>query len=181
MYWLRLAFRNALRHRLRTALTVLGLVVAILSFGLLQTIVDAWYAGANNASPNRLVTRNAVSLTFSMPLAYREKIRAVPGVRAVAAANWFGGIYIDRNDTIYVGDSESGSVSRDSTGQKNRTEWKRGIRIGSARTGQVLAFIPDPAVNPPSTSSAEGVAADAHGVVYGAEVGQKALKRYVKR
>ena len=98
MYWLRLAFRNALRHRLRTALTVLGLVVAILSFGLLQTIVDAWYAGANNASPNRLVTRNAVSLTFSMPLAYQEKIRAVPGVRAVAPANWFGGIYIDRKN-----------------------------------------------------------------------------------
>jgi putative ABC transport system permease protein len=98
MYWLRLAFRNALRHRLRTALTVLGLVVAILSFGLLQTIVDAWYAGANNASPNRLVTRNAVSLTFSMPLAYREKIRAVPGVRGVAEANWFGGIYIDKKN-----------------------------------------------------------------------------------
>lgn len=98
MYWLKLAVRNALRHRLRTALTVLGLVVAILSFGLLQTIVDAWYAGANNASPNRLVTRNAVSLTFPMPLSYREKIRAVPGVRAVAAANWFGGIYIDRRN-----------------------------------------------------------------------------------
>lgn len=98
MYWLKLAFRNALRHRLRTALTVLGLVVAILSFGLLQTIVDAWYAGADNASPNRLVTRNAVSLTFPMPLGYREKIRAVPGVHAVASANWFGGIYIDKRN-----------------------------------------------------------------------------------
>ena len=98
MYWLRLAVRNALRHRLRTALTVLGLVVAVLSFGLLQTIVDAWYAGANNASPNRLVTRNAVSLTFPMPLSYREKIRAVPGVRGVASANWFGGIYIDKKN-----------------------------------------------------------------------------------
>jgi putative ABC transport system permease protein len=98
VYWLRLAARNALRHRLRTALTVLGLVVAILSFGLLQTIVDAWYSGANNASPNRLVTRNAVSLTFPMPLAYREKIRAVPGVRAVAMANWFGGVYVDRKN-----------------------------------------------------------------------------------
>lgn len=98
MYWLKLALRNALRHRLRTALTMLGLVVAILSFGLLQTIVDAWYAGANNASPNRLVTRNAVSLTFPMPLSYRDKIRAVPGVRAVASANWFGGIYIDKKN-----------------------------------------------------------------------------------
>lgn len=98
MYWVKLAIRNALRHRLRTGLTIVGLIVAILSFGLLQTIVDAWYAGANNASPNRLVTRNAVSLTFSMPLSYREKIRAVPGVKSVALANWFGGIYIDKKN-----------------------------------------------------------------------------------
>lgn len=85
------------------------------------------------------------------------------------------GIYIDRNDTIYVADSESGSVAR------TRTGWKRGIRIGSARTGQVVAFIPDPDPNPPSTSAAEGVAVDAHGVIYGAEVGPRALKRYVRQ
>ena len=85
------------------------------------------------------------------------------------------GIYIDRNDTIYVADSESGSVAR------ARTDWKRGIRIGSARTGQVVAFIPDPDPNPPSTSAAEGVAVDAHGVVYGAEVGPRDLKRYVRQ
>jgi putative ABC transport system permease protein len=98
MHSLRLILRNALRHKLRTALTVFGLVVAILSFGLLQTVVDAWYSGANSAAPNRLVTRNAISLTFAMPLAYRERIRAVDGVQAVAAANWFGGIYIDKRN-----------------------------------------------------------------------------------
>jgi DNA-binding beta-propeller fold protein YncE len=86
-----------------------------------------------------------------------------------------------RNDTLYAADSESGSVSRDSTGAKNRLEWKRGIRIGSARTGEVWAFIPDPAENPPSTSAAEGVAVDKNGVIYGAEVGPRALKRYVKK
>jgi putative ABC transport system permease protein len=74
---------------------VLGLIVAILAFGLLQTVVDAWYAGAEAAAPNRLVTRNAVSLVFPMPLHYRDKIRAVPGVKSVAVANWFGGIYQD--------------------------------------------------------------------------------------
>src|SRR5512139_1190766 len=84
VHYLRLILRNALRHKLRTALTVFGLVVAILSFGLLQTVVDAWYSGANSAAPNRLVTRNAISLTFAMPLAYRERIRAVDGVQAVA-------------------------------------------------------------------------------------------------
>jgi len=95
MQFLKLVLRNALRHKLRTGLTVAGLVIAILAFGLLQTVVGAWYAGAENAAPNRLVTRNAISLTFPMPLHYRDKIRAVDGVRTVAAANWFGGIYQD--------------------------------------------------------------------------------------
>ena len=84
------------------------------------------------------------------------------------------GIYIDANDMMYVADSESGSV------EPAHKDWLRGIRIGSARDGKVIAFIPDPAQNPPSTSSAEGVAVDARGNIYGAEVGQRALKRYVR-
>ena len=95
MQFFKLVLRNALRHRLRTALTLLGLVVAILSFGLLQTVVDAWYAGAAGAAPTRLVTRNAVSLVFHLPLSYRDQIRAVDGVRAVSHATWFAGIYQD--------------------------------------------------------------------------------------
>ena len=92
---------------------------------------------------------------------------------------WFqfsraSGIWIDRNDNIYVADSESGSVA------PNRPEWKRGIRIGNVRDGRVTAFIPDPEAAPRSTSSAEGVAVDRNGVIYGAEVGQRALKRYVR-
>ena len=93
MFLLKLILRNGLRHRLRTALTVVGLVVAFLSFGLLQTVVDAWYSGAEGAAPNRLITRNAVSLVVPMPRHYRDKIRSVEGVRSVAAANWFAGIY----------------------------------------------------------------------------------------
>jgi putative ABC transport system permease protein len=92
---IKLIFRNAFRHKLRTGLTVVGLVVAIMAFGLLQTVVHAWYAGADAAAPNRLITRNAISLVFPMPLHYRDKIRAVAGVRRVGAANWFGGIYQD--------------------------------------------------------------------------------------
>lgn len=88
------------------------------------------------------------------------------------------GIYIDRNDVIYVADSESGSVGNARATRKN---WTRGIRVGSARDGSVTAFIPDPAPDPPSTSAAEGVAVDSRGVIYGAEVGPRALKRYVKK
>ena len=87
------------------------------------------------------------------------------------------GIFIDRNDVIYVADSESGSVAKD------HAAWKRGIRVGSAKNGSLTAFIPDPNADPnfTGTSAAEGVAADAKGVVYGAEVGPRDLKKYVKR
>lgn len=85
------------------------------------------------------------------------------------------GIFIDKQDNIYVADSESGSVSR------TRTDWKRGIRIGSIRDGVITAFIPDPVENPPSTSAAEGVAVDAAGNIYGAEVGSRSLKKYIRK
>ena len=93
MYYLKLIVRNALRHKLRTGLTVLGIVVAILAFGLLRTVVDAWYHGAEAASKTRLVTRNSISLVFSLPLTYATKIRQIDGVKAVSYANWFGGVY----------------------------------------------------------------------------------------
>jgi sugar lactone lactonase YvrE len=85
------------------------------------------------------------------------------------------GIYIDKNDTIYVADSESESVSR------NHDGWKRGIRVGSAKDGSVKYFIPDPVEKAPSTSAAEGVAADAQGNIYGAEVGPRRLMKYVRK
>jgi len=93
-----LILRSALAHKLRTTLTIVGIVVAVTAFGLLRTIVDAWYANANASSSARLVTRNAVSLVFPLPLTYAQRIRQVPGVTSVAWANWFGGVYItERN------------------------------------------------------------------------------------
>lgn len=94
----KLILRNTLRHRLRTVLTVLGMAIAILSFGLLRTVVDAWYAGVEGAGADRLITRNAISLIFRLPLAYLNKIKAVPGVKRVAYGYWFGGIYIDERN-----------------------------------------------------------------------------------
>jgi sugar lactone lactonase YvrE len=83
------------------------------------------------------------------------------------------GVFIDKNDNIYVADSESESVS------KNHDGWKRGIRVGKASDGSVAAFIPDPAEKATGSSAAEGVAADAMGNIFGAEVGPKRLMRYV--
>jgi sugar lactone lactonase YvrE len=87
------------------------------------------------------------------------------------------GIYIDKNDIIYVTDSES----TDRDGYGHNPGYKRGIRIGSAKDGTVTAFIPDPSPGAGATSTSEGVAADAAGNVYGAEVGPKDLKRYVRK
>jgi hypothetical protein len=106
------------------------------------------------------------------------------------------GIFI-KDDIIYGADSESGSVS------PPHYRWKRGIRIGSARDGKVTGFIPDPSHEgltyvetdgkvvptmadstkkpPTGTLAAEGVAVDAQGNIYGAEVGPRKLQRYVKK
>lgn len=98
MFLLKLLARNAFRHKLRTLLTILGITVAILAFGLLQTVVSAWYAGVNASSATRLITRNAVSLVFSLPISYQERIRRIEGVASVSYANWFGGVYISEKN-----------------------------------------------------------------------------------
>lgn len=95
---LKLLLRNAFRHKLRAGLTICGICVAILAFGLLRTVVSAWYAGVNASSSTRLVTRNAISLVFPLPLSYEDKIRGVEGVKMVSLGNWFGGIYIEEKN-----------------------------------------------------------------------------------
>ncbi|MDE3197475.1 MAG: hypothetical protein KGN84_14085 [Acidobacteriota bacterium] len=85
------------------------------------------------------------------------------------------GIFIDRNDNIYVADSDSPPANHTHDG------WRRGIRIGSLKDGKVVAYIPDPAENPTGTHAAEGVAVDAAGNIYGAEVGNMDLKRYERK
>jgi sugar lactone lactonase YvrE len=93
------------------------------------------------------------------------------------------GIFIDKDDTMYVADSESTDDPHQpgpNPGYGYNPGCKRGIRIGSAKDGKVTAFIPDP--DPKGGSSAaEGVAVDHDGNVYGAEVGPMDLKKYVKK
>ena len=85
-----------LRHNwIRTASTVLAMVVCIFLFCTLQTILEAVNWGLRSANASRLIVRNAVSLFYSLPLTYKEKIQAVPGVKNVAKADFwllaFGG------------------------------------------------------------------------------------------
>lgn len=94
---LKLIFKNSLRHKLRTTLTIFGIAIAVTAFGLLRTVVTAWNAGVESSAANRLIVRQAVSFIFPLPLAYRDRIAKVPGVETVSYQNWFGGVYIDKN------------------------------------------------------------------------------------
>lgn len=82
------------------------------------------------------------------------------------------GMYI-RNDTLYAADSETNAT--------NHPGWRKGIRIGSAQNGKVMAFIPPHQTDSPDGAAGEGVAVDAEGNVYAAEVTVRGLTKYVKR
>jgi len=94
---LKLIFKNAQRHKLRTFLTVLGISIAVIAFGLLRTVVTAWNVGVEASAVNRLVTRQAVSFIFPLPYSYREKILQIDGIEKLSFMNWFGGVYKDKN------------------------------------------------------------------------------------
>lgn len=92
----RFVTKSAFRNRRRSVLTVLSIAFSLLLLTLMMTIWRSFYIDKVSAeSARRLVTRHRVSLTEWLPAYYREKIRAVPGVSAVAPNSWFGGIYKD--------------------------------------------------------------------------------------
>jgi putative ABC transport system permease protein len=92
----RFVTKSAFRNRQRSLLTVLSIAFSLLLLTLMMTIWHAFYIDKGSAeSAQRLIVRHRVSLTESLPAFYREKIRSVPGVVAVAPVSWFGGIYKD--------------------------------------------------------------------------------------
>ena len=92
----RFVTKNAFRNKRRSILTVLSIAFSLLLLTLMMTIWRAFYLDQGSAeSAQRLAVRHRVSLTFSLPSFYREKIRAIPGVLAVVPVSWFGGIYKD--------------------------------------------------------------------------------------
>jgi DNA-binding beta-propeller fold protein YncE len=87
------------------------------------------------------------------------------------------GIFIDKNDVLYVSDSESEDAPGKDT---NNPGCKRGIRVGSVKTGKVDYYIPPPPVKDPKNPPPEGVAADSHGNIYAAAVPEMSVYKYVK-
>src|SRR6202008_375462 len=94
-----LSVRNGFfRNRTRAFLTVLGVVITAVAFLFLRPVLPAWYASSEASSADRVVARNAISITQPLPLAYAARIAQIPGVTRLTWSNWFGGIYKDRKN-----------------------------------------------------------------------------------
>jgi putative ABC transport system permease protein len=92
----RFVTKNAFRNKRRSILTVLSIAFSLLLLTFMMTLWHAFSLEDGSAeSQQRLIVRHRVSLTFSLPSYYREKIRTIPGVVAVVPSSWFGGIYKD--------------------------------------------------------------------------------------
>ena len=98
MKFAKLVFKNILRNKLRTLLTISSLVVSVFLIITLATIVTEFDRGGEEASPVRLVSRHSVSLGFFLPIAHLQRIETVPGVKAAMPFSWFGGIYKDEKN-----------------------------------------------------------------------------------
>ena len=98
MKFAKLIFKNILRNKRRTLLTVSSMVVSLFLIISLATILTEFERGTSEASPVRLVARHSVSLMFPLPMAQLEKMKTVPGVKEVMPFSWFGGIYKDEKN-----------------------------------------------------------------------------------
>jgi len=97
--FLSLMWKNTLRNRRRSLLTIGSMAVSLCLLGVLFAIYHALFLSeAAPAQALRLVVRHKVSLTQSMPMAYRQKIEQVKGVKQVMMWQWFGGTYKDNRD-----------------------------------------------------------------------------------
>jgi sugar lactone lactonase YvrE len=145
------------------------------------TFIKAW--GGSGSAPGQFLVPHALALDSRGRLfvADRDNNRIQifdqdgEFLEAWAQFGRPSGIFIDASDTLYVSDNQSNT--------ERNPGWPRGIRVGSARDGTVTAFIPDPDFDPANApeTSAHGVAADAAGNIYGAEVQAQTVKKYVRR
>ena len=93
MKFLQLIVKNITRKKTRMLLTFGSFTVALFLFGLLFTLNDAFDFGLELAGVDRLLVRSKTSYFMTIPYSYKEKIRKVPGVKALYACCWFDGVY----------------------------------------------------------------------------------------
>src|SRR6185369_9056647 len=93
-----LILANLLRKKFRLMLTIGSFAVALFLFAFLGGVRDAFGRGADVAGADRLVIINRTSIINTIPLAYRDQMLRIPGVKYITHNNWFGGIYkVERN------------------------------------------------------------------------------------
>jgi putative ABC transport system permease protein len=90
-----LLLANLGRHKRRTLLTMVSVALALFLFASLRTVITTLRAAADFGSARRLVSTNASGLIFPLPVAYAQRLAAIPGIEKVTWANWFGGQYGD--------------------------------------------------------------------------------------
>jgi putative ABC transport system permease protein len=88
-----LAARNLTRNKTRVFLTILGVAVTVMAFIVIRTLIWAYTTGVEFAAKDRIGTRHRVTFVMQLPRNYADKIAGVPGVKASAWANWFGGLW----------------------------------------------------------------------------------------
>src|SRR5258708_5263197 len=98
MKYSKLILKNILRNKRRTLLTISSIVVSLFLIITLATILTEFSRGSASSNSLRLITRHAVSLGFTLPVAQQQRIATVPGVKAVIPFSWFGGIYKDEKN-----------------------------------------------------------------------------------
>jgi len=98
MKFSKLILKNILRNKRRTLLTISSLVVSLFLIITLATILTELTQGSEKTNPLRLISRHAVSLAFTLPVAQQQRIATVPGVKSVIPFSWFGGIYKDEKN-----------------------------------------------------------------------------------
>jgi putative ABC transport system permease protein len=127
------------RHRLRTLFTLGSVMVAFVLFGVLATVKNGFSMGVDMAGADRLMTTHKASFTFPLPYSYWARIRAVPGVRQVSHATWFGGYYQDESNFLqmFPVDAETylDVYSDYKVSEQDRARWladRTGVLIGRA-------------------------------------------------
>jgi putative ABC transport system permease protein len=96
MKYVALVLANFKRHKTRTILTLLSIMVAFILFAYLAAIRNAFQFGTSVAGANRLVVRHRVTLIQPLPQAYERRIEQIPGVADATQQSWFGGMYQDK-------------------------------------------------------------------------------------
>jgi putative ABC transport system permease protein len=99
MRFVSLAWKNALRNKRRSILTILSLAASLFLLTTLLTVLHEFeFSSGSPKSALRVITHHAVSFTQPIPIAYKERIKPMPGVSAIMAQQWFGGVYVDESN-----------------------------------------------------------------------------------